>query len=1307
MTVSNSAIFRFARYLHKARRREKWRVGLRFLAVVLVALLALTALGAWLGVVRGFTPAIDYLVRASLVLCALACALLLLWRPLRVLRQDGGASLVESADAAFNGRVNTFLDTREDNPRQPFLQLLAHDALQIARRVPMKRIVPTSALIWPLVVVSVLLLGVAGFRHAAPQAWQNAALHVWWGWKDTGLVATREVLVNPGSIKLLAGENLELDVELAGFSTESVDLHVKEPHEEQWQTTLVSISPDGRFRFTLYRVNEAVDYYVTAAYTDSDVFNVSVVQPAKLESIDATFDYPEWTRLETIQREDVGYISAVKNTQVELIFTLDKPLNTGVLKLGDELLELIRLDASSMTVDSGAQYRASFVMLNDTQYQLLDTMLDRQIPISAEHAVTVRGDEAPEVKFLAPGRDVTASPIEEVQISVEAKDDFAVESIELLYSVNAGDWQSVLLDNQAQTNHVFYLESMGAGSETETQSGSAGVNSLEPGDLISYYVRVRDHDSASETDMMLIDVRPFERRFSEGQGAASGGGGGGAANEGSEISRRQKEIFLATWNLQKTREAAGGDTTGQEDNARLLSELQTKLAEQARTLADRSEARELVNQGEEIRQFVEYLREAAEYMQPSAVALDRLAYEEAIQPQQKALQLLQRAEALFADIRMTQQQGQGESGQQAGQDMAEMFELEMDLERNQYEQPDRGGNQAGSNQLDDIFEDLAELARRQQALAETERRRNELSREEQWQQQQLSRELEELQRQLEQLERDAAGAEGAEAEALEQAASELSERLQQARDALESAEEAREQADIESPADGTEAEEGTAEQLAGEDASTAQDGASAAQAASEALQEALRDLGETRSADLQRGLEQATRESTEILEEQRSVEQKLREAVELAARSRESGIFTSRLSREQMIELGQRKRDLQQDLESVRRDVADLEERFGSQAPETGEALEEALERLDESEAIEMLGIGSDSISSGSLATTLPSESLVTNALREWRDRLAEAGELASGEGLRATENDDIQLAEALRQLQQLRNQLTDGQQGQGEQSGDNRQAQGNEQGQNQGEQSGENQQAQGGQQGQGEQSDQNQQSQGGQQGQGQGDQSGESQQAQSGQQGQGQGQGEQSGESQQAQGGQQGQGQGQGEQSGGNQQAQGGQQGQGQSQGGGQQGEVAQRGQQGPEGQLGEPGQIQGAGINTDSRLNGGAQEGVVMDRTAREPTQTAEAIESLVPRLDALGVTEEQLEALLNSAEMLRQSGGEINAARVEAEYRQILRQVEQLEVQILNDSGSQALTQDNLARQIEVTDEAADYYRRLSEQPLRLQR
>ena len=54
--------------------------------------------------------------------------------------------------------------------------------------------------------------------------------------------------------------------------------------------------------------------------------------------------------------------------------------------------------------------------------------------------------------------------------------------------------------------------------------------------------------------------------------------------------------------------------------------------------------------------------------------------------EQDALQHLLRAEAVFTDIQVAfQQGGGGGGGGMAGRDLSELFELEMDLEKNQYE----------------------------------------------------------------------------------------------------------------------------------------------------------------------------------------------------------------------------------------------------------------------------------------------------------------------------------------------------------------------------------------------------------------------------------------------------------------------------------------------------------------------------------------------------------------------------------------------------------------------------------------------
>ncbi len=78
-------------------------------------------------------------------------------------------------------------------------------------------------------------------------------------------------------------------------------------------------------------------------------------------------------------------------------------------------------------------------------------------------------------------------------------------------------------------------------------------------------------------------------------------------------------------------------------------------------------------------------------MSPAAKSLGDIELQKAISSEQKALQHLLRAEALYTDIEMQfrSAQGGGGGGSQAGRDLAEMFEPEMDLEKNQYETENR------------------------------------------------------------------------------------------------------------------------------------------------------------------------------------------------------------------------------------------------------------------------------------------------------------------------------------------------------------------------------------------------------------------------------------------------------------------------------------------------------------------------------------------------------------------------------------------------------------------------------------------
>src|SRR5581483_9243973 len=154
-------------------------------------------------------------------------------------------------------------------------------------------------------------------------------------------------------------------------------------------------------------------------------------------------------------------------------------------------------------------------------------------------------------------------------------------------SVNGGPEQVVpLLKSKgvkdAQGGTTLYLENF----------------KLVPGDLVSMYATAKDAKTTARSDIIFAQAEPFDFKFSQSQQA--GAGGGGMGNQQANISERQKQIIAATWNELKS----DGKThsTIQED-ARFLSELESKLGEQAQTLANRMGSRELSSANSEFEQF--------------------------------------------------------------------------------------------------------------------------------------------------------------------------------------------------------------------------------------------------------------------------------------------------------------------------------------------------------------------------------------------------------------------------------------------------------------------------------------------------------------------------------------------------------------------------------------------------------------------------------------------------------------------------------------------------------------------------------
>ena len=246
---------------------------------------------------------------------------------------------------------------------------------------------------------------------------------------------------------------------------------------------------------------------------------------------------------------------------------------------------------------------------------------------------------------------------------------------------------------------------------------------MEPGDIVSLYATAKDARTTANTDMFFIEAQPFERNYTQSQQAGGGGGGGGEGNQQNQISQRQKEIITATWNQIKGQGAPGH----RQENASFLAGVQSKLRDQAKSLAERMQARQLEGAGDSFKSFVDDMEKAVEAMGPAADKLKGAKWQDALRRSRRRCNTCcaPRPPSAISRWPSGAQGGGGGGGGGGGatRDLEGLFDLELDTEKNQYE---------GARQIAAVgrpapeadrrsLQKLKQLAKRQQELAEQQR----------------------------------------------------------------------------------------------------------------------------------------------------------------------------------------------------------------------------------------------------------------------------------------------------------------------------------------------------------------------------------------------------------------------------------------------------------------------------------------------------------------------------------------------------------------------------------------------------------
>ena len=420
--------------------RRRWRMKLALRgATSALALGVLLLVAAAVGIQYGrYNPTLIISLRVGLAAAVLVVIGVFVVRPLRrkVTDEQVALYLEEHApglDAAIVSAVDAARQSMVDpNHRSPALvsrliesaveKCLSTDAPKHVEQRRLER--------YTVAATAVLVVGFAIFG-AGPAMLRNAL---------SALLITRDVqaavpftlTVTPGSAKVPKGADQQINASLQGFDAVEATLLVRRDPTQPFEKLPLAKSGTGAFEGLLFNVAAPVEYQVEADGTSSPVFTLTVVDLPYVQQLKLEYRFPAYAGLDPQVVDNGGDIAVLAGTKVRAQITATMKVPGGRIRLNEK-------DVVALQVAADGTLSGTFTADKDGFYRVeLDAPTGEHVAASPQYTIDVLADQPPRVSFAKPGRDTTASAIEEVFVEATATDDYGVRNLELVYSVNGG-----------------------------------------------------------------------------------------------------------------------------------------------------------------------------------------------------------------------------------------------------------------------------------------------------------------------------------------------------------------------------------------------------------------------------------------------------------------------------------------------------------------------------------------------------------------------------------------------------------------------------------------------------------------------------------------------------------------------------------------------------------------------------------------------------------------------------------------------------------------------------------------------------
>lgn len=293
-------------------------------------------------------------------------------------------------------------------------------------------------------------------------------------------------IITPGNHTITKGEDVSIFIRTEGLTPAEINIAVK--HDEQTDFSRLSIkgfTQEG-YVHELKSVRNSFSYYAEADNIQSEIYRIEVIDRPVIRILDVTINPPAYSGIAQTKQRDNGNITSLIGTNVGIELTSTKSLKDARLEFSDTTSILLSID------DKRAF--GNFRVRKDDQYKILITDINgnnNHSPVT--YSIKALFDAYPQIEMIEPNRNVSLTTENRLPLFLRISDDYGFTKLLLHYRLSASRYEPPHKD--------FSSVEIPITSEKIDQEINYVWNvsnlSLATEDVVTYYLEVFDNDIVS------------------------------------------------------------------------------------------------------------------------------------------------------------------------------------------------------------------------------------------------------------------------------------------------------------------------------------------------------------------------------------------------------------------------------------------------------------------------------------------------------------------------------------------------------------------------------------------------------------------------------------------------------------------------------------------------------------------------------------------------------------------------------------------------------------------------------------------